>query len=201
MIRKAIGMWTRNAIADWHRDNKSDEHILVGEAPFVGERFMQVAKVYEDTAEALLASERTQFILPVPTKRVRQVIEAKREKTISNPQHPHEKEDAPPNILRMLWYEIHRIAEDMDFAENAGSQPDYDPDVYRKVYEYLLQHRNSITLSVDEVFEAAGSVYELEDIVSHLQATEDEVEQIMAQLERESTVEAIQAEVDGWYKF
>lgn len=200
MIRKAIGMWTRNAIANWQDEYSSDEHILVGEAPFVGERFMQLAKVYKDSAESLLASDQTQFVLPVPTKEVRQVIESKREKTIANPQHPNEKEDAPPGLLRLLAREIYEIGRELGFVED-DAPSGYDPDVYCKVYEHLLQKRNSLSLTVDELFQPSGSVYDLEGIVSHLKATPDEVVSIMTRLEGQSTVEAVQAEVDSWYQF
>jgi len=200
MIRKAIGLWTRNAIVNWHEAHPSDEHILVGEAPFVGERFMQLAKVYEDNTETLLASKKTQFILPVPSRRVRDVIEAKREKTIVNPQHPNEREDAPPGLLRQLWVAIYTIARESGFVDGIDDQPPYDPDVYRQVYEHLLRYRNSITLRIDEVFEPAGSVYELDDIAGHLKASAEEVTAIMEELEATSSIEQVQAEVDNWYR-
>jgi len=201
MIRKAVGIWTRGAIVDWAEKYSSDEHILIGEATFVGERLMQLVKIVEDSAENLLSSEQTQFILSVPTKRVRNLIEEKRAASIANPQHEHENFDAPPNVLQMLWHEIYKVGYEVGVAEKSDAQPAYDPDVYRKTYEYLLQHRNSISLSVDEVFQPAGSVYDLSEIVSHLQATPDEVQQIMSQLEQDSTVEAVQAKVDRWYEF
>lgn len=201
MIRKAVGLWTRGAIVDWAEEYSSEEHILIGEATFVGERLMQLAKIYEDSAENLLASDRTQFVLSVPTKRVRNLIEEKRAQSIANPQHEHESKDAPPNVLQMLWHEIYSVGYEVGIADKLENQPDYDADVYRKTYEYLLQHRNSISLSVDEVFEPAGSVYELGAIAGHLQATPEQVTRIMSQLEHESSVEAVQGEVKNWYKF
>lgn len=201
MIRKAVGLWTRSAIVDWSEQFASDEHILIGEATFVGERLMQLAKVTDDSAENLLASDKTQFVLSVPTKRVRSLIEKKRAESIANPQHEHESKDAPPNVLQMLWHEIYSVGYEIGIANQPDMQPDYDPDVYRKTYEYLLQHRNSMSLSVDEVFEPAESVYELDAIAGHLQATPEQVEAIVNQLERESTIEDIQAEVDRWYEF
>lgn len=201
MIRKAVGIWARQAIIEWSEEFSSDEHILIGEATFVGERLMQLAKVKDDSAEKLLCSEQTQFVLPVPSKEVRAQIEDKRAESIANPQHEHEAKDAPPNVLEMLWHEIHHVGYKLGIVDEAQDHPDYDPDVYQKTYEYFLQHRHTTTLFVDTVFERVGSVYDLEHIAGHLQANPEEVTKIMSQLEQDMTVEQVQAEVDTWYQF
>ena len=201
MIRKAVGLWTRQAIAEWSRAYPSDEHLLIGEATFVGERLMQLAKVQDDSAEALLGSEKTQFLLPVPSKAIRAQIENKRAESIANPQHEHETKDAPPNVLEMLWHEIHHVGYTLGITDTAKDTPDYDPNVYQGTYEHLLQHRHCKTLHIDEVFERDGSVYDLEHIAGHLKASLKEVQQIMSQLEQEMTVEEVQTEVDKWYQF
>lgn len=201
MIRKALGIWTRQAIMDWSQTFADDEHILIGEATFVGERLMQLAKTNDDSAENLLRSEKTQFLLPVPSKTVRAQIEANRAESIANPQHQHETKDAPPNVLEMLWHEIYHVGYTLGIAETAQERPAYDPDVYQKTYEYLLQHRNSTTLIVDELFERSGSVYELAHIAGHLKASPEQVTNIMTQLEQDMTVAQIQAEVNQWYQF
>jgi len=200
MIRKAIGLWARSSIMDWAEQFSGDDHLLIGEAPFVGERLMQLAKVYDDSAETLLASDKAQFLLPVPTNHVRALIEKKRASSIANPQHEHESKDAPPNVLTMMWHEIHDIGATLGFCEPSPS-PAYDAEVYQKMYEYLSQYRNSQTLIIDEVLQPSGSVYDLSNIVGHLQAPPDEVDKIIAHLERDSTVEAIEAEVSRWYQF
>lgn len=201
MIRQAVGIWTRQAIMDWSQAFSSHEHILIGEAPFIGDRLMQLAKVIDDSAEELLKSAKTHFILPVPSKAVRAQIEDNRAESIANPQHENETKDAPPNILEMLWYEICTVGHRVGITETAQDRPAYDPDVYQKIYEYLLQHRNSTTLIVDEVFERSGSVYDLEHIAGHLKASPEQVQQIMSQLEKDMSVEEVQAEVDAWYRF
>lgn len=200
MIRQAVGVWTRSAIMDWAEQFASDEHLLIGEATFVGERLMQLAKIKDDRAESLLRSEQTQFLLPVPTENVRALIEEKRANSIANPQHEHEAKDAPPNVLTMLWHDIHRVGASLGFCE-AQDIPQYDADIYRRTYEHLLQHRNSHTLLVDEVLQAVGSVYDLNNIAGHLQAHQDEVDAIMTQLEQTSTVDEVEAEVSKWYQF
>lgn len=201
MIRKAVGLWTRQAIVEWSQQHPSDEHILIGEATFVGERLMQLAKVRDDSAEDLLQSEKTQFMLPVPSKAVRAQIEDKRAESIANPQHEHETKDAPPNVLEMLWHEIHQVGYRLGIAGEAQERPDYDPSVYQQTYQHLLQHRNCISFHVDEIFERDGSVYELENIAGHLKASPEEVQEIMSQLEQTMSVEEVQVEVDKWYRF
>ncbi|GAB5493366.1 MAG: hypothetical protein Phog2KO_35810 [Phototrophicaceae bacterium] len=201
MIRKAVGIWTRQAILDWADNFSSEEHLLIGEATFVGERLMQLAKIVDDSAEGLLSSEKTQFILPVPSKAVRANIETKRAESIANPQHQHESKDAPPNVLEMLWHEIHHVGYKIGITDTAQAQPAYQPEVYQQTYEYLLQHRHSTTLNIGELFERVGSVYDLDNIAGHLKASPEQVTTIIAQLEQSATVEQTQAEVDVWYRF
>lgn len=201
MIRQAVGLWTRQAIAEWSQAYPSDEHLLIGEATFVGERLMQLAKVQEDSAEALLSSGKTQFLLPVPSKTIRAQIEDKRAESIANPQHEHETKDAPPNVLEMLWHEIYHVGHTLGITDSAKDTPDYDPSVYQGTYEHLLQHRHCNTLHIDEVFEREGSVYDLEHIAGHLKASPEDVQRIMSQLEQTMSVEDVQTEVDAWYRF
>ncbi|MEM9954861.1 MAG: AAA family ATPase [Chloroflexota bacterium] len=200
MIRKAVGLWTRDAILRWANDYQSDEHVLIGESTLVGERLMQLAKPLQDDAEVLLSSQQTQFLLPVPTKNVRTMIEAKRAESITNPRHQHETKDAPPNVLQALWHEIYGVGAELGFCE-AHSEPIYDDAVYRQTYEYLLQYRHYHTLSVADVLPASESVYELGTIASHLKATPDEVAYIMTMLETQSTVDEVEADVERWYEF
>ena len=44
VIRKAAGLWVRAALADWSERNRAPEHLLVGETPFVGNRFVELAR-------------------------------------------------------------------------------------------------------------------------------------------------------------
>lgn len=201
IIRKAVGIWTRQALLDWSEKFSSEEHLLIGEATFVGERLMQLAKIADDSAESLLSSEKTQFILPVPSKAVRAKIEAKRAKSIAMPQHQHESKDAPPNVLEMLWHEIHHVGYTLGITDDAQKQPVYQPEIYQQTYEYLLQHRHSTTLEIDELFERGGSVYDLNNIAGHLKASQEQVQAIMANLEQSATVADVQEEVEAWYKF
>lgn len=200
-IRKAVGLWTRSGILQWQQKYKLSEHILIGEIPLIGNRLMECAKPYDDEVEVILRDEKTQFVIPIPTKEVRQIIESKREKTIVEPQHEKENYDAPPNVLRALWQDVYKLAHELNLIDESQLEnPPYSPETYQAVFEHLLQHRHVITLSIDEALKPAGSVYELDNIESELSATAEQVEKIVSQLENDFTLEQIEADVSQWYK-
>jgi hypothetical protein len=200
VIRKAVGIWSRSAITNWKQEFASHDHLLIGEATLVGERLMHLAKIIDDSAEDLLRSDKTQFLLPVPSTTIREKIERKRVESIARPQHAHDAKDAPPGVLEMLWHEIYRVGYTLGIIETPQDRPDYDPDAYQRTYEYLLRHRNSTAFLVDEVFERNGSVYELDNIAGHLRATPEQATKVIRQLEKEATAEEIQAEAEVWYR-
>lgn len=199
-IRKAVGLWTREGVREWHEKFSTPEHILIGEVPLIGNRLMELATSYDDAVEAILRDEQTQFVLPVPTKDVRDIIESKREKTIVEPQHEKEKYDAPPNVLRALSQDVYQLASELGLTDIQLENPAYMPEIYSAVYQHLLQHRNLITLTIDEVLKPAGSAYNLENIETELAATPEQVEKIVTQLENDFTLEQIEVEVNQWYK-
>ncbi|MEM8863073.1 MAG: hypothetical protein AAGD96_32580, partial [Chloroflexota bacterium] len=102
-IRKALGIWAREGIVNWHHKFGSAEHILIGELPLVGNRLIEVVQKQFDPAENLLAGDLAQFIIPVPSIRIRDKIEAARQASIENPRNAKEVKDAPPNVLRENW--------------------------------------------------------------------------------------------------
>jgi len=200
MIRKAVGLWARQGVAEWDRSHNKPEHMLIGEVPLVGNRLMELVKVYDDDIEDILQAERTQFVIPVPSKAVRDVIEANRERTIAKPRHEKESNDAPPNVLRALWHDLYRLAGELGLIDSDVEQVPYSPDIYRSVYMHLLHYRNIQTLDIDTVLKPTGSAYEMDTIVRELCATPEQVTDIMTRLEREFTVDQVQAEVDRWYE-
>lgn len=156
-LKMAIGLWARDAVAEWHAANPGDEALLIAESALIGSRLIELTRPADDRAEALLASEATRFVVPVPTREVRALIEATRETTIRNPRHPREDHDAPPNVLRSLWREVWREAGRPD----TGGNPAYDPAAYTEVFARWLAARHVETLSIDRVIDAGGSVYQL----------------------------------------
>src|SRR5881397_3318394 len=75
VIRRAAGLWVREALADWNDRHQAPEHLLVGEAPFVGSRFVELARRIDDRAEALLLSPSCRFVIATPSREVRSFLE------------------------------------------------------------------------------------------------------------------------------
>ena len=98
VIRKAAGLWARRAVVQWHQRYPEAGHMLIGETPFVGHRFIELARQHADAAEPLL--QMACFVVPVPSRAVRDFLEAERQRRSVTPLHQQEREDAPPQVLR-----------------------------------------------------------------------------------------------------
>ncbi len=184
-IRRAVGLWARGAVLRWHADHPDRAHLLLGEVPLLGERLSTLAEVLPDAAEPLLAGPATQFVIPVPSGAVRRHIEATRERTFATPAHEREAADAPPQVLRALWRELHDLGVGLGIAAAApaGDIP-YDQAVYAAMYQHLLRHRRHETLRLDEILSIGGSVYDLDVATGELAATPEEVTTTMRRVER-----------------
>ncbi|MCC6605181.1 MAG: hypothetical protein IT327_18380 [Anaerolineae bacterium] len=203
-IRKAVGLWARTAVSHWHQTH-DQTHLLIGEVPLIGNRLTELTQPLADTAETLLSDPDCCFVIPTPSKAVRQVIEESRAQTIARPRHEKEARDAQPNVLQMLWQEVAEIGQQLqliqksDFLEKSDFSA-YDPGVYTAVYQHLLQHRHHQTLPIDTVLNPNGSAYALPLNGSELAATPAEVAAIMQQIETEFTSDALETAVANWYK-
>lgn len=180
-IKRAAGLWARMAVRQWHLTHDAGPSLLLGEAPLVGGRLMELAAVAPDDAEPLLASDDVRFVLPVPSREVRRTIEAARERSIATPGHERERSDAPPNVLRALWADVYRAGfeEGILPPSPAPGHPPYDPDAYRAVYTSWLRDRHLMVLEIDRLLSAAGSVYDVGAVTGELTATPEEVETVM----------------------
>lgn len=199
MIRKAVGLWTRKGLQDWHHQYPGEEHILIGELPLIGNRLIEVVQQHQDSVETLLASEQAQFFLPVPSKAVREHIVGCRSQSIDNPNHQREAADAPPTVVNAHWEEIRQIAITLELADKDCAK-DYDPAIYSAAYEHLLQHRHSATLPINEILDTQGSVYEVGEIHSELAATQSEACEIFADLESQFTLQQIEVMTEHWHQ-
>ena len=197
-IRKAVGLWARDAVVGWNRTHAGEEHFLIGELPLIGNRLIELAEVHDDEAEALLKSDRVRYVTPVPSWEVREVIEKSREQTISNPANEKEKLDAPPNVLRALWQEVNTLAREIGITKARPDSP-YNPYIYGGVYEALLQHRHGTSVLVNVVLQPRGSVYDMDVIEGELKASEEEVSRIMSAVESRYTREALVEAVANWH--
>ena len=108
VIRKAAGLWARQAVVQWHQRYPEAGHLLIGETPLVGHRFIELARQRADAAEPLLQT--ACFVVPVPSRAVRDFLEAERQRRSVRPLHAQEREDAPPQVLRDLWRHLAGIA-------------------------------------------------------------------------------------------
>ncbi|HEX5502103.1 MAG TPA: hypothetical protein VFW96_05740 [Thermomicrobiales bacterium] len=198
-IRKAVGLWARDAVLRWHEAHPDPAHLLIGETPLVGGRLVELAQVHDDAAEVLLASPATLFAVPVPSAGVRARIEAARERTSAAPAHGREAADAPPNVLRALWAEVAALGARLDGAATPAAA-DYDPAAYARVYAHALRHRHHEVLPVDEFLPAAGSVYDLGVAAGELAPTPEEVAVAVRRVEEGYGGERLARAVERWYE-
>jgi hypothetical protein len=201
LIRLAAGRWARAAVARWHATQAGPEPLLIGETPFIGHRFIDLARPERDEAEPVLAAPSTRFAIPVPSRALREHLEAERERRAREPVHPREREDAPPHVLRALWKEVAAAAVALglvDHAARAGGA--YDPAVYQRVYERLLVHRHVVVLAVDRRLPVAGvSAYDVRVPAPDVLPTPDEAARFIREVEASHSSPAeIQREIDGW---
>ena len=206
VIRKAAGLWARRALVGWGERHPGAEHLLVGETPLVGNRFIELAQRLDDRAEPLLAGPSCRFVVAVPSAEVRHFLEAERERRAANPLHPREREDAPPHVLRDLWHELLTVAQELGITPAApggpgreGSVP-YDPAVYQRVYETVLRHRNVEAVPLDVILPTEKlSVYDFAEAPTSLVPTEAEVEELIRHVERSDLV-AVEREIAAWWQ-
>jgi hypothetical protein len=197
VIRRAAGLWVRDAVADWSERHGDAAHLLVGEAPFVGNRFVELARRIDDRAEPLLTAPWCRFAIAAPSREVRGFLEAQRERRARDPLHPREREDAPPHVLRDLWHSLAAIA-----GGRAGEPAPYDPAVYAGVYQSVLRHRNTEIVSLDVILPTERlSVYDFAVAPRELVPTVTDAERFIREVERRyPDPRALDGEVARWWE-
>jgi len=212
MIRKAAGLWARRALDVWNERHPEPGHLLVGETPFVGNRFVELAQRMDDRAERVLADPSCRFVIAVPSVEVRRFLEAERERRAASPLHPREREDASPQVLRDLWRELADVARRLGIASRPHALPErppagddasmpYDPGVYRRVYEAVLRYRSVEIVPLDTVLPTEKlSVYDFAMPVPDLAPSAAEAESFIREAERRYPTEAaIEREATFWW--
>jgi hypothetical protein len=200
LIRMAVGMWSRSGVLQWHREYGDSGHMLIVEAPLVGNRLVEISQPADDEAELVLAGSRSRFILPVPSVEVRREIGRRRAETSLAPRHGREASDAPSNLLDEAWRDLYQIGRSLTLADNHQTFPEFDPDVYEAVFERMLRHRATAVLRINEVLEGKGSVYDLDGIVSEVSANPTEARDIILHLESKFTLNELDTHVDQWHR-
>ena len=201
-IRKAVGLWVRDGVKNWHTQNSDPAELLVAELPVVGGRFTELLHQLEDEADALLTSDHAVFFVPIPRAEIRRAIEGFRADTFANPRNEQETKDAPPEIVQNDWLDIRRVH---DLWTGTQSDPAtahvYDAEIYRYVYDRLMRHRNLQILDIDRTFETKGSAYERAVPVQELTATPAEIAASYAQLDKQFPGDSVSAVVARWYDY
>jgi hypothetical protein len=203
VIRKAAGRWVRHALAAWNDRHAGAEHLLIGETPFVGSRFVELAQRLDDRAESLLAARSCRFVITVPSAEVRGHLEAERERRAASPLHPREREDAPPHMLRDLWRDLAAVARRLGITPGCDDDREvmYDPAVYRRVYETILRHRNVEVVALDVILPTEKlSVYDYAVAPSGVVPTEADADDFIRQVERQYPDPlALEGEIARWW--
>jgi hypothetical protein len=204
VVRKAVGLWVRRAVLEWARGHPAAEHLLLGETPLVGNRFIELARPHDDPAEPLLAAEATRFVIPVPSVEVRRLVEGERARRAARPLHPREREDAPPAVLQAVWRDLAGAAATLSLAPAPpppGTDVPYDPAVYQRVYEHVLRHRRVEPLSIDTSFPTTGlSVYDVAVPTHEVLPSAEVATAAIEDVERRyPDPQVLEREIERWY--
>jgi hypothetical protein len=177
-IRKAAGLWVRQAVHGWAQAYADPAHLLIGEAPLIGNRFSELAQQQPDGAEALLGGERSLFLIPAPSAELRASIEQARAREMATPLHERERANATVDVMQSLWRELGEVAARLGVPE-ARPGLGYDRDQYVSVYARLLCHRRVHVLDITQRFEVRSSPYDLLAVASELVPSTDDVDATM----------------------
>jgi hypothetical protein len=159
---------------------------------------VELARPIDDRAERLLAAPSSRFVITVPSRDVRRFLESERERRAVDPRHPREREDAPPGVLRDLWRELSEVAARLGIGEPGR---EYDPDVYRRVYETVLRHRNVDVVRLDVILPTQDlSVYDFAIAAPDLVPTGAEAEAAVARVARGVADPAVAGrQIERWW--
>jgi len=189
LIRRAVGRWARAEVAVWAQQHPDAPHLLIGEAPLVGGRLIELTQPAADAAEPLLTDPSCRFVLPVPSAGVRRHVMAERDRRSAAPLHEKERNDAPPHLMREAWADILDLARSngLPITGDAAASGDYDADTYERVYRWWLRHRPLQVLPLGTVLPTSTmSVYDLHDACLPLLPSEAEADRWVRQVEEEA---------------
>jgi hypothetical protein len=197
VIRRAVGLWARQAIVQWNDSHPAPEHLLLVEAPLVGGRLSELAQQVDDRAESLLRRPDVRFYVPTPTTDVRRAIEAARRSEMESHRHARDAANAVPTLVDELWQMVVQTAHRLRL-DPAQSLAAYSPEIYFGVYRTVLRHRLVTKVPVEEVIADPGSPHEFAEPFEEL-APASEVAALLAQAEAEG-IDSAAARVSRWYE-
>jgi len=197
VIRRAVGLWSRAAIAQWCATHKSPADMLLIEAPLVGARLIEIAQAIDDAAESFLSARAAQFFVPTPTREVRVAIEAARRSESSANRHVRDAANASPRLVDELWRTVAVAAERLGFAPPGEPSP-YSPATYYSVYQAVLRHRQVARLPIDAVIANPSSPHAMDSTGQELVPLRSEALDLIARAEQEGA-ESIAERAARWY--
>lgn len=198
-LKLAAGRWLMGYLKEWVLENRDNERRLMIEAPLVGHRFVELIHLNEnEDLESFLKSEKTHFLIPIPTKEVRHKIEEKRAQQVSDDAKVWI--GAKPSVMLMLWKMICGIANEFGQNIDMAGQPEYDHEIYKFVFGQILKNRHYKPLVIDEIFQTnEQNETELHSIKSEVASKED-AEKIVKQIIEQYDDQTIDEIVGSWYK-
>lgn len=150
-VKLIAGKWLMDEVQLWVEEHSEDEEILLIEAPLVGHRFVELVKPQTDEIlEHFLSHDGVQVVMPIPSKVVREKIEAERARQVK--EDAKEWMGAKPSVMHVLWKMTCGIANEFGKDISMEGQPEYDPEIYEFVFSEILKHRNFVPLWIDEIF-------------------------------------------------
>jgi hypothetical protein len=198
VIRRAVGLWVRDAIAAWDARHPDLNELLLIEAPLVGGRMSELAWPLADRAETLLSASSAQFFVPTPTREVRRAIESARRAESIDPRHVRDAANAVPELVDALWLEVAAAAQRLGLAADADA-PGYSPQLYFAVYRQLLRHRHVSALPIERVLANPGSPHAVRAATEELAPRPEETPPLIARAESEGQA-AITERAAQWYR-
>ncbi len=198
-LKLCAGKWLLATVSSWLTQNSDSDSILLIEAPLVGHRFVELAHQQNiKEIEAFLSSKECQFICPIPSKEVREKIEAARAAEVA--EDAKTWMGAKPSVMLMLWKMICGIANEMGRSIPMDGQPPYDPKVYEFVFKNILKHRNFIPLHISEVFDVSltdeSELHSSEGLIASEEVANSMSQAILAMYPNDSEINKV---IDKWY--
>eukprot|EP00298_Acanthocystis_sp_HF-20_P005441 c15604_g1_i1.p1 GENE.c15604_g1_i1~~c15604_g1_i1.p1 ORF type:complete len:287 (+),score=111.75 c15604_g1_i1:64-924(+) len=184
VVRASAGQWARAKISKWFAEHGNDENqVLIGEAPFVDGRFIELVRSYDDQAEGILKDVNiTSFVVVTPSLEVRESIVKLREERMKNPLHPNEKEDCPVSLIKEFWNVLHAAAVERKITNEhvESNSPPFDPKVYEEMYKALCKRRPVSVVHMAKVLDTSSfTPYNFESSVTQATPTNEEVAEFL----------------------
>jgi len=198
-LKLIAGKWLMDYVLQWIKSRDDGHRILLIEAPLVGNRFSElVHRQSSIELETYLASAKTKVVVPIPTRRIRSLIEEERARQVD--EDAKVWSGAKPSVMRMLWKDTCAIANEFGMDIDLGDQPPYSEGIYEYVYSEILKHRHFEALIIDEVFQVPEHEEDFLHDSSSIQPTAQQADELARELIKTHTQEKIDAIVAKWYK-